>query len=252
MTGFINLERDSFYEEGISPRQRRVFLLRWNPSISPFKKEDFELLMSKYKSIHPTNDEDDYMDWSVWDWDQISHRDLFVMVQVGQETNGIIWSGFLDGEPYQYEYENGKMSKSHYCELTIQFMHRIEKTSLLTIDKLTKAIPEIDWLKGHSGELLSVESAEKIGLLMFKELCRIKENNDIFFDSYNKQKHVLCDILTYMCPKLKTRLYVKGKNKDKEITDIHNLMVYFDDENFDKWKDIEEHLYLKKLNDVLM
>lgn len=253
MTGLININRNSFFEEGVSPRQRRVFLLRWNPSVSSFKRDDFERLMNQYKGFLPTTNEDDnYMDWSVWEWELVKHRDLFVMMLVGQELNGIVWSGFLGGFPYQYEYKNGKLSKSHYFETTIQFMQRIEKTSLLTADKLMEAIPEIDWLHGHSGELLPIESAEKLGLLMFEELRKVKESDDIFFDSYNEQKYVLADLLTYMCPSLKTHLYNKGKNRSKEITDINNLMVNFDDNDFNLWNEIENHLYLEKLNGILM
>lgn len=36
-------------------------------------------------------------------------------------------------------------------------------TPLLSLEKLQKAIPEIDWTKGHSGELLSEEVVEKLG-----------------------------------------------------------------------------------------
>lgn len=54
-----------------------------------------------------------------------------------------------------------------------------------------------------------------------------------------------------MCPSLKTRLYDKGKNRNKEITDIHNLMVNFDNEDFHLWNDLEEHSLLEKLNGIL-
>lgn len=39
---YMNMDRGPFYNKGISPRQRRVFILRWNPSISSFSTEDFE------------------------------------------------------------------------------------------------------------------------------------------------------------------------------------------------------------------
>lgn len=253
MTDFTNINPDMFYNYGISPRQRRVFVLRWNPTISSFKTEDFEKLMNQYTNILPTDDdEDNYMDWTVWEWEKVNHRDLFVMMLVGQELNGIVWSGFLGGFPYQYEFKDGTKSKSHYFETTIQFMQRIEKSLLLTADKLIEAIPEVNWLHGHSGELISIESAEKLGLLMFNELRKAKESEDIFYDTYNGQKYVLTDLLTFMCPKLKKRLLIKGKNRSHEITDINNLMVDFDDNEFERWDNYEEHLYLKELDDVLM
>lgn len=43
-----------------------------------------------------------------------------------------------------------------------------------------------------------------------------------------------------------------GKNKSPEITDINELMVKVDDEDYLKWASIEEHLSLEKLNGVLL
>ena len=69
-------------------------------------------------------------------------------------------------------------------ETDIQFMHKIEKTNVLTSDKLIQAIPEVDWLHGHSGELLSVESAEKLGMLLFNELRKLDDSDmNVYFDS---------------------------------------------------------------------
>lgn len=207
--------------------------------------------MSQYKGI--SDSDDNYMDWSVWDWQLVKHRDLFVMMQVGQKTNGIVWGGFFGGFPYQYKYDNGSVSKSYYFETDIQFMHKIEKTNVLTSDKLIQAIPEVDWLHGHSGELLSVESAEKLGMLLFHELRKLDDSDmNVYFDSYNEQQYVLKDILTFMCTELKNRLYEKGKNKSKRIRNIHNLMVTFDNDDYKNWINWEDHLSLEKLNDILL
>jgi hypothetical protein len=37
-----------------------------------------------------------------------------------------------------------------------------DEQSPITIEMLEKTIPNIDWRKGHSGELLSPEDAEKL------------------------------------------------------------------------------------------
>lgn len=67
---------------------------------------------------------------------------------------------FFDGYPYQYEDENGNPLKSVFFKTDVMYMHRIGNTNILSAEKLTKAIPEVDWLHGHSGEILSVECAE--------------------------------------------------------------------------------------------
>jgi hypothetical protein len=73
------------------------------------------------------------------------------MMQVGQEMNGILWGGFLNGMPFQYKDEKGKLSRSHFIECTIMYMHRLENTNILSAEKLGQVIPEVDWLHGHSG-----------------------------------------------------------------------------------------------------
>jgi len=248
---YIDMDRGDYYNNGIAPRQRRVHILRWNPSISSFSRERFEYYFSHYKKNLPLAPNDQF-DWSVWNWREVMHRDLFVMMQVGQKVNGIVWGGFLGGYPYQYEKEDGTLTKSRFFETTVQYMHRIENTGLMAADRLIEAVPEVDWLHGHSGELISVESAEKLGLFMVKEMKDAEENDDVFFDSYNQKRYVLADILTFMCPELKKRLLVMGKNKDPEIQDINELMIHVDDEDFSNWTLFEDHLSLQELNDIML
>lgn len=252
MSMYIDLNgRDPFLKKGVSPRQRRVFVLRWNPSISSFTKDDFEDIFAQLKGEKPY-DAEHPLDWTVWDWKEVSHRDLFVMMMVGQPINGIVWGGFFDGFPYQYEDKNGKPYKSVFFKTDAMYMHRIEQTHLLTADKLMQAIPEVDWLHGHSGELLSVESAEKLGLLLADELRKVESSVDMYFDSYNEKKYVIADILTYMCPELKKRLLSMRKIDNKHLRNIHNLMIHIDDEDYERWDKIEEHLSLTRLNGILM
>ena len=250
-TGFIDLDRGDFYEEGISPRQRRVFLMRWNPSISGFTRDDFEEYFSYFKGKIDKIENSDIV-WTIWDWKEVMHRDLFVMMQVGQEQNGIVWGGFLNGAPFQYENENGKLTRTRFIECTVMYMHRLEKTNILSADHLMKEIPEVDWLHGHAGELLSIEVAEKLGLLLVDELCKIDECDDVYFDSYNQKQYVIADILSFMCPELKKRLLAMGKNNSPKIKNINELRVHVDDEDYLNWTTIEDHLSLEELNGVLM
>ena len=121
--------------------------------------------------------------------------------------------------------------RSRFVECTVMYMQRLENTGLLSAERLMQDIPEIDWLHGHAGELLSVEIAEKLGIFLVTELMKVEDNDDIYFDSYNQKKYVLADILTFMCPNLKQRLVELGKNKskDNDINEIQHLgHIYLD------------------------
>ena len=230
MAMYINMDRGDYLNNGIAPRQRKVYVLRWNPSISSFGRDSFENYFAQYKHVIPLDD-DNKLDWTVWDWENVEHRDLYVMMQVGQEVNGIVCIFF---------------------ETTVEYMHRIEKTGLMTAERLIQAIPEVDWLHGHSGELISVNSAEKLGLFLVNELKNVEENDDIYFDSFNQKKYVIGDILTFMCPELKKRLLDMGKNNSPDIKDINELMVSVDDNDYSNWTTIEDHLSLEMLNGIMM
>jgi len=243
--------QDSFLSSGLSPRQRKVYVLRWNPEKSPFRPSDFENIFAQMKGIIPY-DAKHPLDWSIYDWRSVEHRDLYVMMQVGNGLNGITWFGFLGGRPYQYELENGRVTRKRYVETTISFIHRIEKTRLLTADKLCAAIPEVDWQHGHSGELIATESAEKLGLFLVDELRKVDDNDDLKFQDFSQKKYVLSDILTFMCPALKKELLAIGRNKSEEITDINDLMVTIDDDDYLHWDNIKEHLSLDKLDGFML
>lgn len=251
MAMYINLKRDPFLDSGVAPRQRRVFVLRWNPTTSGFTRDDFENYFAQYKG-EKERDWDNKLNWAVYDWEDVMHRDLFVMVQVGQRVNGIVWGGFLGFFPFQYKLKDGSLSPSHYFETHVTFMHRIENTGILTADRLQAAIPEVDWLNGHSGELLSVENAEKLGLFLIEELKLIEDGKDMYFDSFNQKKYVMADILTFMCPELKRRLRKAGKIDNKRLRNIHNMMVKIEDKDYEHWDNLENHLSLERLNGVLM
>lgn len=55
-----------------------------------------------------------------------------------------------------------------------------------------------------------------------------------------------------MCPKLKERLLVLGKNRSSEEKDVNNLMIHIDDEDYSNWSYIEDHLSLEMLNGILL
>lgn len=251
MANYICVKRDSFMRKGISPRQRRVFVLRWNPLISSFTKYDFEDEFAQLKGLKPY-DVKHPLNWSVWDWQNVMHRDLYVMMKVGVENPGIVWGGFLGGYPCKYADANGEVYDRYYFDTNVQFMHRIENTKILSYDRLAEAVPGVDWLHGHSGEMLSVEDAEKLGLFLVNELRMVNTCKDVYFDEFNEKQYVISDILTYMCPNLKKRLLSLRKIDNKRLRNINNLMVTLVDTNYESWDKLEEHLSLTRLNGILI
>ena len=65
-------------------------------------------------------------------------------------------------EPFEDEDWAGRGQKRHYVEISCYYATEPEERPLLTIEELQAVLPEIDWKKGHSGQLLTAEQAEKL------------------------------------------------------------------------------------------
>ena len=226
-------------------RQRRVFVLRWNPAISGYTDEMFDTDLSTYKKDCRIE-----MNWSVWDWDKVVHKDIFVMMRVGGDANGIVMAGYLDGPPYTIDYDNGKQSQRHFFDLDCLFLQKPEKTGLLTASRLNEAVPEVDWEHGHSGELLSVENGEKLVLFFGNELLHAEENEDLVFDSFECKQYVIGDLVGFLSPELKRKLRKNGRTtpdcflKSGRSKQINDLSVKYDEADITPGCKLEDILYL--------
>ena len=201
----IYIETPDWMEEGLAPRQRRLHILRWNPRISSYRPEDFDKDFKTFKDNERLE-----LDWSVFNWKEVTHLDLFVMMKVGTNCTGIIWFGYLRYPPLQIQYEDGHWGRTRYFQIAPMFMQRIERTHLLTAEKLNREIPEVNWEHGHSGEMLSVEVTEKLALFVGKELMFQEDNEDLKFDEFQQKPYVIGDFLGYLCPKLKQKFIDEG------------------------------------------
>lgn len=252
MAIFINLQRGEYMDNGVSPRQRKLYVLRWNPDISSCTKEEFMDDFEWFKEGAHVNSEkwgpDKALYWTVYDWQSVEYMDLFVMVNVGKEGNGIMGMGFL----HSYPMDCGPRSRSKLFKLSFSFMQDPAMTGLLTGDDICRNIPGIDWLHGHSGELIPVDKAEELAMHVINVLKNQEDGDHLKFNESDEKKYVLQDIMTFLCPKLKRRLLDMGKTSRPEITDIDNLMVEFTDEDYQRWKSIEHHIILRRLNGLLM
>ena len=137
-------------------RERKTYLLRWNPAISSFKMEAYKDALSTYPDGFG-------MDWSVYEWEEAQKGDRYYMLRVGEGNTGIVFYGEFTSDPYQGGDWAGKGKIRHYVDITCEDALDPELRPYATIEELEEAIPEIDWMKGHSGQLLTEEQADKIG-----------------------------------------------------------------------------------------
>ena len=145
---------DSFDVEPI--RSPKTYLLRWNPTISSFKLDDYRDILSKYP------DGFSGLNWSVYEWEEAHEGDHYYMLRTGDDKAGIVFRGIFTSEPYPGEDWADKGKQRYYMDMDCYDCVSADQNPPINIELLEKEIPEIDWRKGHSGELLSEETAERL------------------------------------------------------------------------------------------
>lgn len=150
-------EWKAFYESfDVKPiRMPKTYLLRWNPKISSFKLENYREAMSQCPDGFA-------FDWSIYEWEDAHEGDRYYMLRTGDDKPGIVWHGVFTSDPYTGEDWAGQGKKRYYMDMDCYDCIPADELSPVTIEKLEQAIPNIDWRRGHSGELLSPEDAEKL------------------------------------------------------------------------------------------
>ncbi len=155
----------------------KTFLLYWNPHFSSYTVERF-LADFPFAEI-----QDVLTMWNEWDrspagfnWSVVEHEkahagDRFVFVRVGfEKPTGIVGVGQFTSEPYQDRDWSGQGRKVYYLDMKWESVINPTSDKLLPTAKLIKAIPEIDWTRGHSGVEVSPEVADKINTLWHNHL----------------------------------------------------------------------------------
>ncbi len=160
----------------------KTFILKWNPAISNFKIEDFEMILTgEYWGLN----------WSIWDYKEVEIGDRYYMVRVGDNPtgdghtcedpsgatpndhnpNGIVLAGNIISKPYICEDWSGKGRIVYYADLSID---EITDNGLpfVTTETLTAKFPGFDWTKGHSGLLLPDSIADPLNAYWDNEVMR--------------------------------------------------------------------------------
>lgn len=130
-----------------------TYIMRWNPGISSSKIKDFREAREKWP-------EGFRGDWSIYEWEEADMGDKYIMVRVGDGPNGVVYHGVFLSEPYEGDDWAGTNKKRYYVDITIE--HPCDPDHpMISIEQLEAILPEIEWRKGHSGELLTKEQEEK-------------------------------------------------------------------------------------------
>ena len=141
----------------------KKYLMRWNPTISSFKESDYEECVENMERGMFR------MNWSIYEWEEARVGDMFFMMRVGDDKAGIVFSGIIVSDPYVMDDWAGTSKRRLYVDLVSMNAVAPDEEPLVTLDMLQTSIPEINWAKGHSGELLPDSVAKKLAGLMEKD-----------------------------------------------------------------------------------
>lgn len=138
------------------PKEPKKYLMRWNPSISSFKEEDYEKCY--VNMIHGMF----RMNWSISEWEEARRGDLFYMMRVGDDKAGIVFSGQFLSDPYPGDDWAGSTKRRMYVDMVCTNPVEPGEMPNISLEELRNAIPEFEWSKGHSGALLPDDVVEKL------------------------------------------------------------------------------------------
>ena len=113
-------------------------------------------------------------DWSIHEWQKARMGDRFFMVRVGEGNTGIFAAGRFTTEPYRGKDWADKGRETYYMQMDFEAVFHPERTGIITTEELERELPDIDWSKGHSGELVDNETADKLELMWRDHIGRNK------------------------------------------------------------------------------
>ncbi len=135
--------------------QPKTYLLRWNPAISSFTMDRCKDAVVKYDGWFAMN-------WSIFEYENAHEGDQYYMLRTGDGNSGIVWRGVFSSDPYKSHDWAGTSRQRYYVDIECRDAVHPDNRPHMTTEELRTAIPDIDWNRGHSGELLTEEQARKL------------------------------------------------------------------------------------------
>lgn len=195
-----------------------TFLLRWNPAISSYTMarldQDLEAWASGYW------DED--FDWSIHEWQQARKGDRFFLVRVGEGNTGIFAAGRFTSDPTLGEDWSGKGREVYYMQMTFEAVFHPERTEIISTEELERELPHLDWRKGHSGELVDHETADRLEL-MWRDF--IGRNKAIYLPRAAKNEYYDARSEIDKAIELASKAHAADYDLDGNPTILHPLAV---------------------------
>lgn len=134
-----------------------TFILRWNPAISSYKMDTHLDIVKHVKNDrYPT-----HFDWSIYEWEKLRPNDMFILLQVGTDNDGVAMVGKFITEAYEDESWRNDGKTYHYADMQIFDAFDLSKEINLRAENFEKDI-FIKWHGGHSGELLREDIATEL------------------------------------------------------------------------------------------
>lgn len=148
----------------------KIFLMRWDPAISSYKLDVYHRNCKDFPDGFR-------IDWSVWDYGEANSGDCFVMMRVGEYKPGIVFYGTFVSDPYADEDWAGSNKKRQYVLMDCFGFNKNDEP-IITADAIHSAVPEIDWMHGHSGEVLPEDIAVSITRMLEDRVSDFAFNPD--------------------------------------------------------------------------
>lgn len=150
--------------------QHNTFLLRWDPAISSYTMARLDADMEEWAKGFWDYD----FDWSVYEWQNARNGDRFFMLRTGEGNTGIFAAGRFTTEPYKGKDWAGNGRETYYMQMDFEAVFHPERTEIISTEELERELPNIDWHKGHSGEMVDNETADRLELMWRDHIGRNK------------------------------------------------------------------------------
>ena len=186
-----------------------LFLLRWNPTISSWKTDDFEESLARCRAGEPF-----IMDWSVREWEKIERGDWLLLCRVGTETDGVVAIGRFTGQVEEDDSWRGDGTKCHYAVFDTAILNNPAKTGIFRAEDLEHTAQNLNWHGGHSGVVVSETDVEAVALALADTLARIADPRmDGFATACDEGEtctwRTACSLLSDLCPVLKSAVFAE-------------------------------------------